>query len=209
MNRCNDDIISNKRLRDFLIWCKYRDIIPNLTVNQSHLEVEETKFSDGRSYIHSNSNIRYLKEWKKRNLFYGLGISFNGNAEKLDEIFTFEESYDSEEHIYLMNKIKTDTVIHVINGIHSVDEILKLGYKEIRRGKEFKDKFKGAVELKQKEMYDRIHEIIRAFNVVSFDNLAIEQLNLKRMFTSEEWKEFYMGGEGTFTMYIDLVEGGL
>lgn len=158
-----------------------------------------------------------MKEWKKRNLFYGLGISFNGNTEKIDEIFTFEESYDSEEHIYLMNKIKTDTVIHVINGIHSVDEILKLGhkgykllilgYKEIRRGKEFKDKFKGAVELKQKEMYDRVHEIIRAFNVVSLDNLAIEQLNLKRMFTSEEWKEFYMGDEGTFTMYIDLVEG--
>lgn len=206
----------NNQIRDFLIWCDNRGIIPNLTVNQTHLELEETRFNDGRSYIHTNRHLEYLKEWKKRNLFYGLGISFNGNAEKFEQIFNFEERYNKEEHRYLIDRIKKDTVIHVINGVDLVDEILKLsnkgykllilGYKDIRKGKEFKNNFEKEVELRQKEMYERIHEIIRGFDVVSFDNLAIEQLNLKRMFTSDDWQEFYMGDEGTFTMYIDLVE---
>ena len=41
---------------------------------------------------------------------------------------------------------------------------------------------------------------------MSFDNLAIEQLNIRRFFTDKEWEEFYMGDDGNFTYYIDMVE---
>jgi len=41
---------------------------------------------------------------------------------------------------------------------------------------------------------------------LSFDNLAIEQLNVKRLFTVEGWERFYMGDDFCFTMYIDAVK---
>ena len=48
------------------------------------------------------------------------------------------------------------------------------------------------------------------FKVLSFDNLAIEQLDVKNSLffgNEEKWKTFYMGDDGTHTMYIDTVAG--
>ena len=47
---------------------------------------------------------------------------------------------------------------------------------------------------------------ISQFSVVSFDNLAIEQLEVQQLMTKEEWNEFYMGDDAEFTYYIDMVE---
>ena len=44
------------------------------------------------------------------------------------------------------------------------------------------------------------------FNTISFDNLAIEQLNPKRLMSEEQYKEFYMGDDGSHTCYVDLVK---
>lgn len=55
-------------------------------------------------------------------------------------------------------------------------------------------------------MYALLLELIKHFQVVSFDNLAVCQLDVKRLMTDKEWKEFYMGNDGQFTMYIDLVK---
>lgn len=41
---------------------------------------------------------------------------------------------------------------------------------------------------------------------MSFDNLAIKQLDPKRFMSEDKWKSFYMGDDGAFTMYIDAVE---
>ena len=40
---------------------------------------------------------------------------------------------------------------------------------------------------------------------LSFDNLAIEQLNMKRFFTDAGWERFYLGDDFSFSMYIDAV----
>jgi len=45
------------------------------------------------------------------------------------------------------------------------------------------------------------------FAVASFDNLAIEQLDVRRLLSDEEWNEFYGGDDGTFSFYINLVSG--
>ena len=42
--------------------------------------------------------------------------------------------------------------------------------------------------------------------VVSFDNLAIKQLDIREVIGEEKWKEFYMGDDGQYTMYVDLVK---
>ena len=51
-----------------------------------------------------------------------------------------------------------------------------------------------------------LENIIEYFKVVSFDNLAIEQLEVQRLMSREEWDEFYMGDDGSMTYYIDMVE---
>ena len=56
-------------------------------------------------------------------------------------------------------------------------------------------------------MYDILPEMVNNgwFNTVSFDNLAIEQLKPRRLLTDEQYDEFYMGDDGSHTMYVDLV----
>ena len=51
-----------------------------------------------------------------------------------------------------------------------------------------------------------ILKYVPLFKVVSFDNLSIKQLNLQEQIESNIWEEFYMGDDGKFTMYIDLVK---
>ena len=45
------------------------------------------------------------------------------------------------------------------------------------------------------------------FKLISFDNLAIEQLDVKRILSKDKWDEFYMGDDGDYTFYIDMVDG--
>ena len=56
-------------------------------------------------------------------------------------------------------------------------------------------------------LYGNLGDMLVHFEVVSFDNLAIEQLQVKRLLTAEEWESFYMGDDGNYTFYIDMVDG--
>jgi hypothetical protein len=53
---------------------------------------------------------------------------------------------------------------------------------------------------------ENLGDIVPKFKVLSFDNLAIEQLDVRRLLTQEEWDEFYAGDDGSHTYYIDMVE---
>ena len=85
-------------------------------------------------------------------------------------------------------------------------KMLILGYKHLRRGNEYFEEEQNDIEVKQQWLYENLEDIIQKFKVVSFDNLAIEQLNVKRLLTQEEWDEFYMGDDGKVTYYVDMVE---
>ena len=84
--------------------------------------------------------------------------------------------------------------------------MLILGYKQLRRGNEWYCKDHENIITKQVWLKKNIENIIEHFKVVSFDNLAIEQLNVKQLLSEEEWEEFYMGDDSEFTYYIDMVE---
>ena len=111
-----------------------------------------------------------------------------------------------------------NAVIHVINGVVSVSElvslannnlkILILGYKEFRRGKDLYNIIGDDIEHDKSELYEALPTIVSNgwFDCVSFDNLAIKQLDPKRFMSEDKWKSFYMGDDGSFTMYIDAVE---
>ena len=84
-------------------------------------------------------------------------------------------------------------------------KVLVLGYKDLGRGVNFKTTHNAEVEENRQWLKDNIKNLWTRNAVLSFDNLALEQLDIQSLLTPEEWERFYMGDDGSFTFYIDLV----
>ena len=168
----------------FLIKLKKKRIIANMTVNQ----------------IHFMKNLSLIEDMLKHRIIHGLGVSLT-------------DSSDSE-FLNIVSRY-SNIVLHVINGIVSVSDlekmydknikILILGYKQFRRGILNFSKNGDSIQNNQNELYNNLAEITRHFKVVSFDNLALKQLETKRIMSQEYWDTFYMGDDGQYTMYVDMV----
>ena len=167
----------------FLEKCKKLKLIPNITVNQ----------------IHFMKNIDLLKDLTNKKLIYGLGISL---------------VQPSKEFIKLVKQFP-NAVIHMINGVHKYEDykklydndlkILILGYKEFRRGDNYYKQHLCTTEEIKDSITEHLKEITEHFAVVSFDNLALFQLRVRSLLSDEEWNEFFMGKDGSMTLYVDLV----
>lgn len=178
------DATSHPDLIPFLYELREKRVIANLTVNQIHFEKKQD----------------LIKKLVDNHLIYGLGISLVNPTENFIELV----------------KQYPNAVIHVINGVLKPEDVkalennnlkmLILGYKHLRRGNEYFDAAHERIVKNQKWLYDNLEGMLDKFKVVSFDNLAIEQLNVKRLLSQEEWNEFYMGRDGLTTYYIDMVE---
>ena len=179
------NVLTHPDLVPFLERLKERKIIASMTVNQ----------------VHFMSNIDFIKSLVDKKLIYGLGISLTAASDSF------------------INAVKqfSNAVIHVINGIVRKDElealahnnlkILVLGYKEFRRGKDWYAYDGKSIDKLEFQFYNMLPEIVNDgwFKCISFDNLAIKQLEPKRLMSEEDYKEFYMGDDGSFTMYVDAV----
>lgn len=181
------NVLEHPDLIPFLYKLKDKKVIPNITLNQKHFE----------------DNIDLVDDLISNKLIYGLGISLeNPTTEFIEKVKRFPNA-----------------VIHVINGI--VDglqismmadqdlKILILGYKNLRRGANFISREHIEVKAHQYWLYKNLPDLINKFAVVSFDNLAIEQLAIKERwneFSDRPWDEFYAGDDGMNTYYIDMVE---
>lgn len=174
-------------LETFLVKCKNLKLISSMTVNQTHFM----------------KNKQYLKTLCDSKLIYGLGISVN----KVDNDFLE------------VLKDFPNAVLHVINGLATIRDlamlagkdlkILFLGYKEFRRGEDLFKRDAFSIERRKKETREWLGRILdeKWFEVVSFDNLAVNQLEVRTLIGEETWSEFYMGDDGTATMYVDMVRG--
>lgn len=181
----NGNDLSHPDLVSFMYKMKEEKIILNMTVNQIHFE----------------RNFNIIKEWIDDKLIYGLGVSLRE---------------PTVEFIYKIKQIP-NAVIHIINGIFSSSDyellrdnglkVLVLGYKHLRRGTDYYNSCHDDVQEKMSWLYGKLPEMLNHFKVVSFDNLGIAQLQVKRLLTEEEWKSFYMGDDGNYTFYIDMVDG--
>lgn len=178
------NVLEHPDLIPFLEKLKEKKVIANITVNQIHFEKEQEL-------------IRKLVDEK---LIYGLGVSLVKPTDKFIKLI----------------KQYPNAVIHTINGVLKPSDVqamennnlkmLILGYKHLRRGNEYFESDREKIEENQTWLYENLQEILNKFKVVSFDNLAIEQLNVKRLLSDSEWNEFYQGDDGTSTYYIDMVE---
>lgn len=183
----------------FLHLLRERKLIANVTVNGTHFL----------------KNTPLLLELIEQGLIYGLGVSYTGG--------------DRESTYRLADEVSKfpNAVIHIINGIVSVEQvswlsernrelkILILGYKDFRRGANHHKRPGQTIDSKIRGMYIYLPQIVKSgwFKTVSFDNLAISQLDVERLMSEDEWKIFYMGDDGrdgelsSASMYVDAVSG--
>ncbi len=176
----NGNDLDHPQLEELLLKLKDKKVIPNITVN----------------YNQFIKNIDTIKKWQDEGLVYGVGISLNS--------FT-------DDKIEAINSIK-NSVIHTIAGIckdysplyDKNAKVLILGYKDKGRGIEFRNP---EVDENISKLNNNLSELVEHVKVLSFDNLAIEQLPNVKNIVGDKWGEFYMGDDGKFTFYIDLVNG--
>lgn len=183
----NGNDMDHPDLEKFLAFLKGKKVFTNITVQQNQFL----------------NNIEKLREYSENKLVYGIGVSYS--------------HYDED----FINKVKEfpNAVLHTINGILTTEDlnrlkgnglkVLVLGYKNLQRGKTYKETHSFSTRYHQKCLYDRLPMIIDEnwFKLISFDNLAIEQLDVKRLLSDDKWEEFYMGDDGRYTFYIDMVAG--
>ncbi len=180
-------------LYKFLQLCKERKFIPSMTVNQVHFE----------------KNFDFIKKLVDERLIYGLGVSLN----KVNKKF--------------VNKLKEipNAVVHIINGLVTLSDlgamrdlgvrkVLILGYKVFRRGETLYRHESEDINIRGNVLKKCLPKILEEkwFDVVSFDNLALKQLDVKSLLSEKEWNQFYMGDDGlegeqtSASMFIDMVE---
>lgn len=155
-------------------------------------------------------NLDFIRKLRDEGLIYGLGISLSDPWQ-----YGFVDAV----------KEFPNAVIHVINGIVTMQDleelrnrglkILILGYKEFRRGEKlYETDAKERIDCLKQDLYNYLQEIVGHgwFDVVSFDNLAIKQLNPQRIMSKEAWDEMYMGDDGldgemtSASIYVDMVK---
>jgi hypothetical protein len=174
--------LSHPSLVPFLETCKSFGLIPNLTVNYGHIKKQSV----------------LINKLLDNGLIYGLGLSIPDDFE--------------EEVISLLTK-KDNIVYHVIAGVNDliilekikkscVQKCLILGYKDYGRGEQYRS---SVVTNNLEEWTNYLGQYIKKIHL-SFDNLALKQLDIKQYLTDDEWSRFYCGTDGAFTMYIDAVE---
>lgn len=176
-------VTSHPDLIPFLRKLKTLGVRPSITVHQKEFE----------------NNEELINKLINEQLIYGLGVSFfNQNDETWEKLRKYP-----------------NTVVHLINGIHNKDvfdyladkdmKILILGYKDFGRGHDLLN-IDNTIETKKSWLNEHLKDYINKFKVVSFDNLAIKQLEVDKILSNDEWDEFYQGDDGTATMYVDLVK---
>lgn len=177
--------MSHPDLKDFLLRMKRKQVICNITVHwKTFCEQYET-----------------LKHYTEEKMIYGLGVSVNEDIPD-DVIELFKEF----KHL----------VVHVIIGVADFKliqklydnnlNILLLGYKDFGKGKDYCIENHAEIDMKIIEIATNLPSMVNHFRAVSFDNLAINQLELNKVLKPEAFKQMYMGNDGEYTMYIDFVE---
>lgn len=170
-------------LVDFLKRMKEQKVICNLTVNVQHFL----------------KHRHWLKVMSEEKLIYGLGISIP------DEI---PDGFDGVEDF-------PNAVIHTIVGYTPMKtykqlenknlNLLILGFKTKGKGRECINKRSSSVVTNTEALAKDVFDMRPKFKAIAFDNLALVQLMIRNQMHDGEWHKFYMGDDGEYTMYIDLV----
>ena len=186
------NVLSHPDLFPFLLNLKKKGFISNITVNEKHIEKDQ----------------ELIFNLIDQDLIKGIGISYSSPKylESIKPILM--KSNNVVFHLIVGLNITNDIkdLDLFCSSLNKKCKILLLGYKRFGFGINHFIQNKSI----ENNKYEWMIELSKFFNqknlILSFDNLAIDQLKLKRFFTDEGWNKFYMGEDGTFSMYIDAVK---
>jgi hypothetical protein len=180
----NGNDLSHPDLVKFLARMRNNGVICNMTFNQKHFMKHAID----------------IKQLEVLGLIHGVGVSLTDST---------------DPNLYVNLKMFDNVVVHTIDGLLTKDDIdnmsdkniklLILGYKILGRGVDYFDKHELEIDNNVKYLRDNIKEIRNHFDVISFDNLALEHLDIKSHMPNKEWERLYMGDEGEYTFFIDVV----
>lgn len=180
----NGNDLSHLDLVKFLARMRNNGVICNMTFNQKH-------------FMKHAINIKQLE---MLGLIHGVGVSLTDSTDL---------------NLYVNLEMFDNVVVHTIDGLLTKDDIknmsdrniklLILGYKILGRGADYYHTHKQDIQNNIAYIRDNIKEINQHFNVISFDNLALEHLDIKSHMPNKEWERLYMGDEGEYTFFIDAV----
>ena len=180
----NGNDLTHPDLVKFLARMRSNGVICNMTFNQKH-------------FMRHAIDIKQLE---MLGLVHGIGVSLTDST---------------DPNLYVNLEMFDNVVVHTIDGLLTKADIdnmadkdiklLILGYKILGRGVDYFNKYELVIDNNVKCLRDNIKEISRHFNVISFDNLALEHLDMKSQMPNKEWERLYMGDEGEYTFFIDAV----
>jgi len=149
-------------------------------------------------------------ELKKKliNRFDAIGISLNRRLQIIEEneLCMIIPSFSRIVYHVILGVISPSDLRSLLNDASK--KILLLGYKTIGRGKIYSPSLSETdLEAYREILRDYIYRPKHKFltGSVGFDNLAIEQLNMKDLIDPRRWKYLFMGKDFTSSMYIDAV----
>ncbi len=157
-----------------------RGIICNVTINEKHFEQE-------RAHLEKLIDKGFIK---------GVGYSYSTKPLEWDyphactHVIIGVSYYNELESIIEKNSGK----------------VLLLGYKNYGRGIKYINVHDNDVNKKRLSWYRNLFSAVRIAHI-SFDNLGIQQLKPERLFLNDPhaYEEFFMGDDGKYTMYLDVV----
>ncbi len=178
-------IFDDMEFDNFLFRMSAQKVICNITVNI-------------RDFIsHFNDFIQYHVD---HGTIHGVGVSIN-------------EPIGDGVISYL--KIIPNVVVHVIAGVVPWETLVKLsnnnikllilGYKDYGRGTSYLENHDVQANIEQ--LKNKIGYLYKHFKTVCFDNLALEQLDIRNTVDEQTWETSYMGEDGSATFFIDMVAG--
>ena len=178
--------LSHPDLETFLIEMKKRQVICNMTVNVKH-------FMESKPI---------LAAYQDTGLIHGLGISI-----------------PSEIPLGFLSHLKNlqfrNVVIHTIAGYTPMStyyrlydndlNLLLLGFKSKGFGVGILRNDYRQISENTADLRNNLHEMRKHFKAIAFDNLAVNQLKLRKAMAPAKFNRLYMGDDGEFTMYVDMV----
>ena len=177
--------LEHPNLFAFLSRMQSKKVICNLTVNAAH-------------FI---PNAAYLDWLSENGLIHGLGISVPEYVP--EKLFSFLPRFPNA----VIHTIAGYTPMKVFDRLANKNlNLLVLGYKNMGSGEEYMHSHPDLIASYFSALEDKLPSMRSQFKAIAFDNLAVQQLRLRDKMSQKEWDSLYMGDDGDFTMYIDLVK---
>lgn len=190
----------------FIGWLKKNKFLPRITLSYKDYEkYEDLRRAQGEYTLDKDDPRKDLCELMNE-ITKGVSI-MKYEEDPLPEKYAFFRSAPIVYHV-IIGVLPPGDLLKMYEARGKYKRILVLGYKSFGRAQGT-----GVPRKVLQEWRDMVRTLIersKAYytpsSTIGFDNLAIEQLGLRDVFTDEEWDLLYQGDEFTSSMFVDAVE---